>query len=104
MADAPTIERLLSALDPEQRQVAETLRGPVRVLAGAGIFLAGAAAMAGVLAVSYGGSPACWVWSLRLGFPGLLLGSAFAQLLIVVGALTGAARWAPAVRGSARRP
>ncbi len=27
---------LLSALDPEQRQVAETLRGPVRVLAGAG--------------------------------------------------------------------
>ncbi|WP_028657137.1 ATP-dependent DNA helicase UvrD2 [Nocardioides sp. J54] len=30
------IERLLSALDPEQRQVAETLRGPVRVLAGAG--------------------------------------------------------------------
>ena len=31
-----SIERLLSALDPEQRQVAETLRGPVRVLAGAG--------------------------------------------------------------------
>lgn len=29
-------ERLLSALDPEQREVAETLRGPVRVLAGAG--------------------------------------------------------------------
>jgi DNA helicase-2/ATP-dependent DNA helicase PcrA len=27
---------LLTALDPEQRQVAETLRGPVRVLAGAG--------------------------------------------------------------------
>ncbi|MEJ7831509.1 MAG: ATP-dependent DNA helicase UvrD2 [Nocardioides sp.] len=27
---------LLDALDPEQRQVAETLRGPVRVLAGAG--------------------------------------------------------------------
>ncbi len=27
---------LLAALDPEQRQVAETLRGPVRVLAGAG--------------------------------------------------------------------
>src|SRR4051794_32381081 len=27
---------LLSALDPEQRQVAEALRGPVRVLAGAG--------------------------------------------------------------------
>ncbi|MBJ7356460.1 UvrD-helicase domain-containing protein, partial [Nocardioides sp.] len=27
---------LLSALDPEQRAVAETLRGPVRVLAGAG--------------------------------------------------------------------
>ena len=27
---------LLSALDPEQREVAETLRGPVRVLAGAG--------------------------------------------------------------------
>jgi DNA helicase-2/ATP-dependent DNA helicase PcrA len=36
MADADSIERLLSALDPEQRQVAETLRGPVRVLAGAG--------------------------------------------------------------------
>ncbi|MFC7504326.1 ATP-dependent DNA helicase UvrD2 [Nocardioides sp. CPCC 206347] len=31
-----SIEQLLSALDPEQRAVAETLRGPVRVLAGAG--------------------------------------------------------------------
>ncbi len=30
------VEALLGALDPEQRQVAETLRGPVRVLAGAG--------------------------------------------------------------------
>src|SRR3954452_11057224 len=29
-------ESLLGALDPEQRQVAEALRGPVRVLAGAG--------------------------------------------------------------------
>lgn len=29
-------DRLLAALDPEQRQVAEALRGPVRVLAGAG--------------------------------------------------------------------
>jgi DNA helicase-2/ATP-dependent DNA helicase PcrA len=29
-------ERLLSALDPEQREVATALRGPVRVLAGAG--------------------------------------------------------------------
>ncbi len=29
-------ERLLDALDPEQREVATTLRGPVRVLAGAG--------------------------------------------------------------------
>ncbi len=29
-------EELLDALDPEQRQVAEALRGPVRVLAGAG--------------------------------------------------------------------
>ena len=27
---------MLEALDPEQRQVAEALRGPVRVLAGAG--------------------------------------------------------------------
>lgn len=36
MAASDPIERLLSALDPEQRQVAETLRGPVRVLAGAG--------------------------------------------------------------------
>lgn len=35
-ATTDPIERLLSALDPEQRQVAETLRGPVRVLAGAG--------------------------------------------------------------------
>jgi DNA helicase-2/ATP-dependent DNA helicase PcrA len=33
MTQAPD---LLAALDPEQRQVAETLRGPVRVLAGAG--------------------------------------------------------------------
>jgi DNA helicase-2/ATP-dependent DNA helicase PcrA len=31
-----TPERLLDALDPEQREVAVTLRGPVRVLAGAG--------------------------------------------------------------------
>ncbi len=31
-----TADRLLEALDPEQRQVAEALRGPVRVLAGAG--------------------------------------------------------------------
>lgn len=35
-ATTDPIERLLSALDPEQREVAETLRGPVRVLAGAG--------------------------------------------------------------------
>lgn len=32
----PNPEDLLSSLDPEQRQVAETLRGPVAVLAGAG--------------------------------------------------------------------
>ena len=32
----PSPEDLLAALDPEQRQVAEALRGPVRVLAGAG--------------------------------------------------------------------
>jgi DNA helicase II / ATP-dependent DNA helicase PcrA len=32
----PRTEDLLAALDPEQRQVAEALRGPVRVLAGAG--------------------------------------------------------------------
>ena len=36
MAGATTSDRLLDALDPEQRQVAEALRGPVRVLAGAG--------------------------------------------------------------------
>ncbi len=33
---AGSVESLLAGLDPEQRQVAETLRGPVRVLAGAG--------------------------------------------------------------------
>jgi len=32
----PSPDELLAALDPEQRQVAEALRGPVRVLAGAG--------------------------------------------------------------------
>ncbi|WP_395692319.1 ATP-dependent DNA helicase UvrD2 [Nocardioides sp.] len=32
----PSPEELLAALDPEQRRVAEALRGPVRVLAGAG--------------------------------------------------------------------
>ncbi|CAB4745002.1 unannotated protein [freshwater metagenome] len=37
MSPAPTrAEALLDALDPEQRAVAEALRGPVRVLAGAG--------------------------------------------------------------------
>jgi DNA helicase-2/ATP-dependent DNA helicase PcrA len=33
---APTADQLLEALDPEQREVAQALRGPVRVLAGAG--------------------------------------------------------------------
>jgi DNA helicase-2/ATP-dependent DNA helicase PcrA len=33
---APSADDLLSALDPEQRQVATALQGPVRVLAGAG--------------------------------------------------------------------
>ena len=32
----PTAEQLLAGLDPEQRQVAETLRGPLCVIAGAG--------------------------------------------------------------------
>jgi ATP-dependent DNA helicase UvrD/PcrA len=36
MGAALSSGRLLDALDPEQRQVAEALRGPVRVLAGAG--------------------------------------------------------------------
>ncbi|HEX5087173.1 MAG TPA: ATP-dependent DNA helicase UvrD2 [Nocardioides sp.] len=36
MSSQGAAEDLLSALDPEQRQVAEALRGPVRVLAGAG--------------------------------------------------------------------
>ncbi|MGH3414683.1 MAG: ATP-dependent DNA helicase UvrD2 [Marmoricola sp.] len=35
-AETAPPEALLAALDPEQREVAETLRGPVRVLAGAG--------------------------------------------------------------------
>ena len=34
--DGPPLDGLLGALDPEQREVAESLRGPVRVLAGAG--------------------------------------------------------------------
>ena len=33
---APGPEAVLQGLDPEQRRVAEALRGPVRVLAGAG--------------------------------------------------------------------
>ncbi len=36
MPEPVSTERLLDALDPEQREVAVTLRGPVRVLAGAG--------------------------------------------------------------------
>lgn len=32
----PTAEQLLAGLDPEQREVAETLRGPLSVIAGAG--------------------------------------------------------------------
>ena len=36
MTQTPRADALLDALDPEQRRVAETLRGPVRVLAGAG--------------------------------------------------------------------
>ena len=35
-APGPSADDLLAALDPEQRQVATALRGPVRVLAGAG--------------------------------------------------------------------
>ena len=35
-APGPSPDDLLAALDPEQRRVAEALRGPVRVLAGAG--------------------------------------------------------------------
>ncbi|WP_300404379.1 ATP-dependent DNA helicase UvrD2 [Nocardioides sp.] len=35
-SQGPDVAALLSGLDPEQRRVAETLRGPVRVLAGAG--------------------------------------------------------------------
>ena len=35
-APGPRPDDLLAALDPEQRRVAEALRGPVRVLAGAG--------------------------------------------------------------------
>src|SRR5580765_913835 len=34
--DVPTADDLLAALDPEQREVATSLRGPVCVLAGAG--------------------------------------------------------------------
>ncbi len=36
MSHTPHLAGLLDALDPEQREVAEALRGPVRVLAGAG--------------------------------------------------------------------
>ena len=36
MTPSPSPDQLLDALDPEQRRVAEALRGPVRVLAGAG--------------------------------------------------------------------
>jgi DNA helicase II / ATP-dependent DNA helicase PcrA len=36
MPTPPTADQLLEALDPEQREVAQALRGPVRVLAGAG--------------------------------------------------------------------
>ncbi len=36
MPPPPQPDELLAALDPEQREVAEALRGPVRVLAGAG--------------------------------------------------------------------
>ncbi len=36
MTRSPHLSDLLDALDPEQREVAEALRGPVRVLAGAG--------------------------------------------------------------------
>ena len=36
MTDASHVPQLLQGLDPEQREVAEALRGPVRVLAGAG--------------------------------------------------------------------
>jgi DNA helicase-2/ATP-dependent DNA helicase PcrA len=36
VTQTPRADALLDALDPEQRRVAETLRGPVRVLAGAG--------------------------------------------------------------------
>ena len=47
---------------------------------------AGACGLAGIILAAYCGSQACSTWSYRLGLPGSLLGSALAQLLIVVGA------------------
>src|SRR4051812_36357515 len=74
------VERLLAGLDPEQREVALALRGPVRVLAGAGTgktraithriaygVACGLYVPSRVLAVTFttraavsGGGPACW--------------------------------------------
>jgi hypothetical protein len=51
-ADSDRVERLLGALDPEQRQVAETLRGPVRVLAGVLLYVV-VLAIFGAIAVTY---------------------------------------------------
>lgn len=55
------------------------------VAIGLGMFLVGAASMAGVIFTLYDTSPMSWEIGYHMGLPGTLLASAVAQLLILIG-------------------
>lgn len=64
--------------EPRTRRVAGLISGVTLVAAGL-------AAMAAIVLAAYGHSAASWTWSYRLGLPGSLIASAFAQILLLTG-------------------